>query len=577
MILFQIVFSLFNLLLNTILQRILKNHTPYYIVAFCFLFFLNEIHSQELVLKIEASLAKNNPILHQIDYQKRHQDSTTLSLEIHRVEQHLKMMGYYSIRIQETITQQDTTIAKYSLGDKIETISIATNPSHLEFLQKFNLEKGILKIPSEKLTTTLEEISNQLEQKGYSFAEVSLYNTKIKEGILFADLQILPASKRSIQKVVVKGYEKFPSSYIKHFLKIDAQTPFQKATLREVSKKIAALPFVTETKPAATLFKKDSTLLYLYLKKKQNSSFDGLINFNANEAGKIELQGYLDIQLQSIFNKGEELALLWNRFDQKRQELKIKTTTPFLLNSPISNRLEFSLYKQDSSFLNTNFKTDFNIYLNERLQLGVDVEWSSSQTTLIDNSPGNTAAFSSQFAGLTLHYTIPLNDVFSSQKINLRINPQFGQRTSNIATSNQFKIDLFASYLFEISPRNRFYLANTTGYLNSDSYLTNELYRIGGVKSIRGFNEQSIFASKYSFFTFEYHFLTSPTSFAYMLTDFGKFQDLNSTKKIYGIGSGYQFKANNTLVNLSYTVGKINSQKLDVKQSKISLNLTTFF
>ena len=351
----------------------------------------------------------------------------------------------------------------------------------------------------------------------------------------------------------------------------------QKATLREVSKKIAALPFVTETKPAATLFKKDSTLLYLYLKKKQNSSFDGLINFNANEAGKIELQGYLDIQLQSVFNKGEELVLLWNRFDQKRQELKIKTTTPFLLNSPISNRLEFSLYKQDSSFLNTNFKTDFNIYLNERLQLGVDVEWSSSQTTLIDNSPGNTAAFSSQFAGLTLHYTIPLNDVFSSQKINLRINPQFGQRTSNIATSNQFKIDLFASCLFEISPRNRFYLANTTGYLNSDSYLTNELYRIGGVKSIRGFNEQSLFASKYSFFTFEYHFLTSPTSFAYMLTDFGKFQDLNSTQKIYGIGSGYQFKANNTLVNLSYTVGKINSQKLDVKQSKISLNLTTFF
>ena len=90
MILFQIVFSLFNLLLNTILQRILKNHTPYCIVAFCFLFFLNEIHSQELVLKIEASLAKNNPILHQIDYQKRHQDSTTLSLEIHRVEHRLK-------------------------------------------------------------------------------------------------------------------------------------------------------------------------------------------------------------------------------------------------------------------------------------------------------------------------------------------------------------------------------------------------------------------------------------------------------------------------------------------------------
>ena len=209
------------------------------------------------------------------------------------------------------------------------------------------------------------------------------------------------------------------------------------------------------------------------------------------------------------------------------------------------------------------------MYLNERLQWGINYESNASQTTQTNISAKNTADFSSQFVGLLMNYRIPLNDIFSTQKVNLSINPQFGQRTSDSTTSNQFKIDFFSSYLYEINQRNRFYLANSTGYLNSNRYLTNELYRIGGVKSIRGFNEQSLFASKYSFFTLEYHFLTSPTSFVYMLTDFGKFKNLIATNTIYGIGTGYQFIISNLRVNISYSTGKINNQSIDIKGSKI--------
>ena len=114
-----------------------------------------------------------------------------------------------------------------------------------------------------------------------------------------------------------------------HFLKIDAQTVFTKSKLKEITKRLEAVSFVTQTKPIETLFKKDSTLVYLYLKKKQNSSFDGLVNFNSDASGALQLNGYLDIKLQNVFNRGEELTLLWNRFDQERQELNLKTTFRF--------------------------------------------------------------------------------------------------------------------------------------------------------------------------------------------------------------------------------------------------------
>ena len=110
--------------------------------------------------------------------------------------------------------KKDTTIVQYSLGERIQTVSMTIDSAQLKFLQKFKPDNGTLKLPSENLAATLEEISNELEQKGYSFAEVSLYNTKIKDGILYADLQILPASKRSYSKGGCKRLRKVPQAPI---------------------------------------------------------------------------------------------------------------------------------------------------------------------------------------------------------------------------------------------------------------------------------------------------------------------------------------------------------------------------
>ena len=362
-----------------------------------------------------------------------------------------------------------------------------------------------------------------------------------------------------------------------HFLKIDAQTVFTKSTLKEITKRLEAVSFVRQTKPIETLFKKDSTLLYLYLKKKQNSSFDGLVNFNSDASGALQLNGHLDIKLQNVFNRGEELTLLWNRFDEERQELNLKTHIPFLYNSPLSSRFEFSLYKQDSTFLNTELKTDFSLFLNKSTQLAIHYDYIASKIITAALNTETTTAFNSQFIGVSFQYKVPMNDVFSSQKAQLLFTPKVGQRIANSQTENQLKIKLLASYIFEFNDRNSLYLANNSGYLNSASFLQNEMYRIGGEKSIRGFNAQSLFATKYAFFNVAYRFLVSKKSFIYTITDFGQFRDLNTSKKALSIGAGYQFLTNNSQVNLHYALGKINNQPFDYKNSTLNINFVTYF
>lgn len=530
-----------------------------------------------MFLKIAATNEKNNLELSKIQFQKKHLDITSIYKETAIIEKHLKSIGYYSVRIQKFLTAKDTTKVTYSLGTKIETALLSIDSLHFKLLKKFNIKNGILKTPASNLENTLMEITKQLDANGFSFSETSLKNTTIKGAVLSADLHIKQSQKRNINSIIVKGYEKFPKSFVKHFLKIDKQTVFTKSKLKEISKRLQSVSFVTQTKPIETLFKKDSTLVYLYLKKKQKSSFDGLLNFNSNESGALQLNGYLDLKLHNVFNRGEQLTILWNRFDEERQELNLKTQIPFLYNSPLSSRFEFSLYKQDSTFLNTQFNTDVSLLLNERIQLAINYDYIASKIIKEELNTATTAAFKSQFIGASFQYKVPMNDVFSSQKTQLFINPKVGQRTSDSQTSNQLKIDLFASYIFEFNERNSLYVANNSGYLNSASFLQNEMYRIGGKKSIRGFNAQSLFATKYSFFNVAYRFLASKKSFIYTITDFGQFKDLNSSKKALSVGAGYQFLTNNSQINLNYALGKIDNQPFDYKASTLNISFITFF
>ncbi len=555
----------------------MNKKTFFCLLSICCFFFTKELQGQKLRLKIDAAQKRNKAPLSNIPYQKNHLDMSSLYKETTRIEKQLKLAGYFSVQIQKFLTTNDTTKVTFSLGDKIETAHLSVDSTHIKLLKKFNLKNRILKITASNLENTLKEITQQLDANGFSFAETSLKNPFVKDRVLFADLQIVSSKKRTINSVIIKGYKKFPKTFVNHFLKIDAQTVFNKSKLKEISKRLEAVSFVRQTKPIEILFKKDSTLVYLYLKKEQKNSFDGLVNFNSDASGGLQLNGHLDLKLQNVLNRGEALTLLWNRFDQERQALNLKTHIPFLYNSPLSSGFEFSLYKQDSTFLNTEFKTDFSLFLNQSTQLAIHYDYNASKIiTAAVNSP-TTTAFKSQFVGVSFQHEVPMNDVFSSQKTQLLISPKVGQRTANSQTENQLKIKLLASYIFEFDKRNSLYIANHSGYLNSKSFLQNEMYRIGGEKSIRGFNAQSLFATKYAFFNVAYRFLVSKKSFIYTITDFGQFKDLNASKKALSIGAGYQFLTNNSQVNLHYALGKINNQPFDYKTSTLNINFITYF
>ncbi|AUC20748.1 hypothetical protein BTO15_00845 [Polaribacter sejongensis] len=558
-----------------ILSTLNKKTTPYIYILLALLSY-TETFAQAFSLKLTSLNKTEANILNKINYQKKHKDTILLNLEINILSEHLKNLGYFTNSIDSIRNKDNEYVAFFNLGNKIDNAIIRTSKESEIYLEKFNTTENTFSIPIEKLQTTLLKISTNLDSEGKSFSKVKLKNVTIKNKTLFADLVINPSKKRTINKVIIKGYDNFPKSYLKNYFNIKPTDIFNQEKILEISDASKNLDFIKEIKSPEILFTKDSTLLYMYLKKHKNNSFDGIIGFASKENGDILFNGNLEIQLNNILNTGEKFGLFWNSIGEEKQELKLTTTIPYIFNSRFSPELTFSIYKQDSTFLNSKFDSRIGYHINSKIKLALTYNSEKSEN-LKENLSNNIETYSNYFLGVQLKYSIPKNDFFLDNKFHLDINPSFGNRETTNETTNQLKLEASISYLWDLNLRSSIFIKNKTGYLNSDSYINNELFRVGGTNSIRGFNEQSIFTNKYMFLNLEYRYLTSEKSYLYTITDLGQI-DLNSkNENLIGLGFGYLFNTNNSQINMSLSTGKTNQQETDLKSVKLTINWKNYF
>jgi hemolysin activation/secretion protein len=394
---------------------------------------------------------------------------------------------------------------------------------------------------------------------------------------MFADLQIYQSKKRTINNVIIKGYKNFPKSYIKNYFNIKNNTVFNQQKIKEISEGSKVLEFITEIKPPEILFTKDSTSIYIYLKKEQNNSFDGLMNFTSKEDGGISFNGNIDLRLNNILDKGEKFSLFWNSIAEERQEFKLSTQIPYIFFSKFSPQLSFSIYKQDSTFINTKFDSKIFYNVNTKVKIAATYNSESSENLKQDINNNNIETFSNHFLGLQFQYNLPNKKFFDNNQLYLELEPSMGKRKIRDNSSNQYKMEASISFNWNLKRRSSMFIKNKTGYLNSDTYIYNELFRIGGANTIRGFNEQSIFTSSYSFFNIEYRYLTSEKSYLYSITDIGHAKLNNGNKKLLGIGLGYLFTTKKSQINLSTSLGKNNTQSFDYNNIKLIINWKNYF
>lgn len=543
-----------------------------------------QISAQELTLKIDTQIKANQHVIDELGYAKTFENRSLLEAEIERIQKQLYNKGYINLQLLSKTVDKFQFNAILKLGRRYDNIDIFGGTDYfvtLGFSPQIepNTNLTFVRVSMERLAYTLEQFSKLLADESYAFARVRLADIKPeKDQRLRANLIIDKGRKRSIQGVNVLGYEKFSKSYIKHFLDIKTQKPFNLEQIKSKMELVNQLTFVRQKRPAEVLFTSDSTTVYLYLEKIKSNRFDGFLGFGSNEdTGAIEFDGYLDLTLTNNLNFGESFKLNYKSDENEQKTFDIALDLPYLFGSPVGSTLNLNIFKKDSTFTTTQQRIKLFYPLGDKQQIGL--EYRNQQSNVVIENPAVLAEdFDSQFYGLTYQYmTRQKNDVLFPIKSQLNFTAGLGQR-STTETVEQRHLQLKAHHILQLNPKNSIFIKIHLEDLDSKQYLFNELIRFGGINSIRGFEENSLFASRLGVLCSEYRYRISPGLFVHSIIDAGYMQnEQRSDEQLYGFGFGFGLRTNAGLLRFNYANGKPKNQTFNFSNSKIHLSLTTTF
>lgn len=570
--------------IHTIINTELKTTiTPIFFILFT-IFSLNFMFAQNLELSINTKEIKNSSILKSIPHINKHDNRQSLLAEIDSISKKLQNIGFINNTFD--ITHNDSIYqCIYSLNNKIESIRVYYPNKSLDkkVLEKIsnNYSTNFFDIQIENIEKSLKHIVNHYEKKGASFTSCSLKDLHQQNDKLFATLQIDITKERKINNIIIKGYADFPKKYFNHFISTRPNTTFNSTTLNKIDNLLKGLPFVTQLKKPEVLFTKDSTTIYIHLKKKDASKFDGILGFSNNsDSNKLNFTGNLNIELNNILNNGEFFRLNWNNNGENVQYLKFEINIPYIYNTKLSPTGSFTIFKQDSSYTNTKSQFHLPYSINSSNSIGITFSSENSNLTSSVQTNNLIIGFKNKFYGLNYSYKSLTNShIYNLPEFFLNFKITTGNRSSQKINNHQTKIQLSTHYILKLDSKKSILFKNSNKILITDNFLQNELYRIGGINSIRGFNEQSIHTSKYTLFNTEFHHKLNQTSQFYTITDFAYlFNNIsNSTYSLYGLGLGYFLTKKNSTLNLSYVFGNKANKSILLNNSKLHVKISYQF
>lgn len=561
----------------------------------CFIFLLLNIYpcifttiqAQEINLDIQAEKSISKSLKDSLLTQKSFKDLSLVKKETDTILLRLQRMGYIESKLLELQKKTDTTyIAHLFLGEKYNSLKIYYD--QVDFSKK-QLPRIALEITESYFTLRFEDVPNALQkltasktEKGNAFARLKLSDfQKDNDGQLRSTLKINYGDSRTIDSIAIKGYEKFPRSFLTHFAGIRKGKIFNQKKLLKQNEKLETLGFVTSSRTPEVLFKADSTIIYFYFEKQNNNLFDGILGFATDEeTQKLKLNGYLNLELNNNLNYGEQILLNYKADGEEQISFRAKATLPYLFKSPFGLGGELNIFKKDSTFITSSQEVRATYQINPNALTYTGYKGTDSSNLLDNVIAGNSLEdYKSNFLVFGGSYIIHQNRKLFPIKTYLSLDSGIGTRKTDSISESQLGMTLILSNSFNLNQKNSIFLKSTTSALISDTYLRNELFRFGGINSIRGFNENSIDASLFSVINTEYRYQFSEEAYIHSIVDAGYFENpiLSLKQTLYSFGLGMGLKTKAGLFRLNIANGYVKNRNFDLSNTKIHISISSQF
>jgi hypothetical protein len=529
----------------------------------------------------------------------------------------LRGLGFLAANVDSIVTASTNAITAYIYtGKQYKWVKLNTQniPSVLLSNIGYN-EKKFTDAPVSP--TQLAQLCNKVlvyaENNGYPFAQVYLNNIVQTNAGITADVVLQKNNFIKIDTIEILGDAEITESFISNYLGIKKGDVYDESVVKQISRKLRELSFISEEKPWRISFGITKTTLSLYLKNKDANRADilvGLLPNNNALAGKFLLTGDVKLALVNSLRSGENIVLNWQNLQYKSPRLHIESSIPFIFSTLIGVTAKFNYTKNDSSFRNVggdvglqylqSANQHFKLYYqtNNSAIITIDTSYIRTFKALPSNVDLQQQAIGTEWywnktdykLNPSKGYSIILNGIAGIRKIikNTSIeNLRDGSRTfaylydSIALRSYKFTATLQTNYYIPTSKRFTTKLAYSGGIVYNKTLFRNELFQIGGYRLLRGFDEASLFVNQYHVAMLEPRYLLAQNSYLFAFADYGIVQSpyiKNSvTQNGFGVGAGISLETKNGLFNFMYALGNNLNGAIQFRNSKIHFGYVNNF
>ena len=535
---------------------------------------------------------------------KQSNDSLILFNQVIGLHQNLQEQGYWSVTVDPNWKDSNHLIVNIQLGDRFQWLKLAPGNVDAVTLQKVGYKQKLyLGKPFHYLEVSLlmKKLIQHSGDSGYPFASVKLDSVQIHDTEISARLAYDSGPHITFDSLVLNKPVKINPRFLQAYLKIQPGASFSETLIEELPDRINNLPYLRITEEPLLTFQNDQASTYLSLQPIKANQIDGVIGFlpNAKEEGGLLLTGQFNLLLQNMFGSGRSLGLQWESFKPESQLLNINFYQPILFKSPIDLDLKFKLFKEDSTFVNRSFHLDLG-YSYRRHFVGVYTHLKNARlpsSSLLEdiNTFPDLADFNlNQFGGA---YRWDNLDDYLAPRTGLRISTRASTGTKKIKKNSAISDSLYQDLELESNqfsweaelqgfiPLSKHWVIAgkwSGGGVYNNRLFFNDLFRLGGLKSLRGFSENTFFADNFAYSSIEPRFFFETSSYLFVFYDQAwwlRYSLENNSFKDHpsGFGAGISLTTNAGIFNFVWAVGSSKIQEIGFDQSKIHFGYISRF
>lgn len=541
-------------------------------------------------------------ISYSVGLNKKIKNEKTLEKRIKKLIEKCQDEGFYAFSV-DSISKDSFFYHLYiHEGEQYKDASIYVNAETKEIMQECRtanfIKNGIITFQDYNLVA--QKCIQYLENHGFPFAEIYLDSLQIQENSISAQLKIDKNSFIVFDSIIVKGDAKIKKSFLYPYLGLKSKQPYNESVIKKIPNKCKELAWVTQVQPSGIEFVVDKAYLYLFLNKKRTNSFNGYIGIvpEDREQKRTILAGELNLNLVNIFGIGESMEFLWKSPQRYSQQLKVNVTIPYLFRTQFGINSNFLLDKIDTSYLSINFSVGVQHSFHNNSYLKGVYDFTSSQLLLPKNFNASLsithADFRKSMYGIEYYYR-KVDFIFNPKKgIILHSNLAIGKRKilqnreipssfyEGIETEKvQYRIIGSIDGFIPLHKRWVLMLGAKGGALFGGQFVENELFKIGGLKTLRGFNENEILASSFLIGTTEIRFLFAKIAYFNLFFDGAWYEKKSISTYVndtpFGFGMGIAFETKAGIFYLNYGLGKQFKNPIEFKNGKINFGLLLSF